>query len=133
MECLSGGIEDPPGCLGGHVTTSTLTVPALDRLYNMPVGRQLGTVRSNVVDRSLHLVEDEDSTASGDDARVFVVRFQRHFKHAKPLVLEDDFVMLGSATTASNAKSHVEGSRFRDCPSWCSSSLVSFDDRFGSR
>jgi hypothetical protein len=31
---------------------------------------------------------------------LFVVRLQRYLKHSKPLVLEDDFVALGAATTA---------------------------------
>ena len=44
---------------------------------------------------------------------LFVVRRQRYLKHSKPLVLEEDFVALGDATTASNAGFQVDGSGYR--------------------
>ena len=55
------GVEDPSGWLRRHVHNQTsLTVPRIDRLYHIPVWRQLRTVRSKIMHRWLDLIEHED-------------------------------------------------------------------------
>ena len=73
---------------------TSLTIPGLDRLYDIPVRRQVGTVWSNIVDWWLDLVEDEDRRPPMMVDGFFVVRLQSYLKHAKPLALKEDFVVL---------------------------------------
>ena len=55
------GVEDPAGLLRCHVYNQTsIAVPRIDRLYNVPVWRQLRTVWSKIMHRWLDLVEHED-------------------------------------------------------------------------
>src|SRR4051794_26411172 len=61
VDRLPRSVEDPAGWLGCHVDDQTpLTIPALDRLDDLPVGRQLGTIRRDVMNWPLDLIEHED-------------------------------------------------------------------------
>ena len=73
---------------------TSLTIPGLDRLYDIPVRRQLGTVWSNIMHWSPDLVEDEYRRPPMMVDGFFVVRLQSYLKHAKPLVFEEHFVVL---------------------------------------
>src|SRR6516165_4856629 len=89
------GVKDPSGWLRRHVHDQTsLTVPGLDRLYDIPVRRQLGTVRSDIMHWSLNLVEDENRRPPMMVDGFFVVWLQSHLQHTQPLVFKEDFVML---------------------------------------
>jgi hypothetical protein len=61
VDRLPRGVEDPSGWLGCHVHNQTsLTIPPIDRLYDIAVWRQLRTVWSKIVHRWLDLVEHDD-------------------------------------------------------------------------
>src|SRR5215469_6853443 len=107
------GVEDPSGWLRRHVHDQTsLTLPSLDRLYDIPVRRQLCTVRSEIMHWSLNLVEDENRRPPMMVDGFFVVWLQSHLQHAQPLVLKEDFVMLWRCeSTASNCGSQLDGSK----------------------
>src|SRR5690606_40266875 len=72
---------------------ATLAVPILYGLDNVPIGGQRRAIRGNVVDRPLHLIENENRRPAMVVRRLFLVRAQGHFEHAQPLVLEDDLVV----------------------------------------
>jgi hypothetical protein len=94
VERLSRGVEDPSGWLRRHVYDQTsLTIPGLDRLYDIPVWRQLRTVRSKIMHWPLDLVEHENGRPPMMVDGFFVVWLQSYFKHPKALALEEDFVM----------------------------------------
>src|SRR6516165_6688704 len=60
VDGLLGTVENPSKWLRRHVhDQASLAVPALDCLHDISVWRQLSTIRSKVVYRSLHLVEHE--------------------------------------------------------------------------
>jgi|SRR6516225_2927023 hypothetical protein len=95
VERLSRGVKDPSGWLRCHIDNQTsLTVPRLDRLYGIPVWRQLRTVRSKIMHRPFDLVEHEDRRPPMMMDGFFVVWLQNYFKHAKPSVLEKNFMVL---------------------------------------
>ena len=95
MERLSRGVEDPSGWLRRHVHNQTsLTIPSLDRLYDIPVWRQLRTVWSKIMHWSLDLVEHENRRPPMMVDGFFVVWLQSYVKHTKALALKEDFVML---------------------------------------
>ena len=97
VDGLFGTVENPSKWLRRHIHDQTsLAVPALDRLHDISVRRQFSTVRSKVVYRSLHLVEHEYRRPPMMMDGLFIVWLQGYLKHAKPLVLEDDFVVLWS-------------------------------------
>src|SRR5262249_48423948 len=97
VDRLSGSVEDPSEWLRRHVHDQTsLAVPALDRLHDIAVRRQFSTIWSKVVYRSLDLVEHEYRWPAMMMDGLFVVGLQGYLEHAKPLVLEDDFVVLWS-------------------------------------
>jgi hypothetical protein len=61
VERLPRGVEYPSGWLRRHVHDQTsLTIPRLDRLYDIPVWRQLRTVWSKIMHWSPDLIEHED-------------------------------------------------------------------------
>jgi hypothetical protein len=89
------GVEDPSGWLRRHIDNQTsLTLPRLDRLDDIPVWRQLRTVWSKIKHRSLDLIEHEYRRPSVMVDGFFVVMFQGYLKHAQPLVFKEDFVVL---------------------------------------
>ena len=95
VERLSRGVEDPSGWLRRHVHNQTsLTIPRLDRLYDIPVWRQLRTVWSKIMHWPLDLVEHENRRPPMMVDGFFVVWLQSYVKHTKALALEEDFVML---------------------------------------
>src|SRR5215469_6695217 len=97
VDRLSGSVEDPSEWLRRHVHDQTsLAVPALDRLHDIAVWRQFSTIWSKVVYRSLDLVEHEYRRPAMMMDGLFVVGLQGYLEHAKPLVLEDNFVVLWS-------------------------------------
>jgi hypothetical protein len=52
MDDLVRGVVDAPGRLGRHMhDTAALTIPALDRFHDVPVGGQLRAIRRDVVHR----------------------------------------------------------------------------------
>src|SRR5262249_24828895 len=73
-----------------------LAVPFLNRLHDISVWRQFGTIWSKIVYRSLDLIEHKYRWPPMMMNRLFVVWLQGYLKHAKALVLEDDFVVLRS-------------------------------------
>src|SRR6476660_432647 len=95
VDRLLRGIQDPSGWLRCHVHDQTsLTVPCLNCLYDIPVGRQLRTVWSKIMYRRLNLVEHEDRRPPVMVDGFLVVRLQSYLKDAKPLVFEKDLVVL---------------------------------------
>src|SRR5262249_41216677 len=97
VDGLFGTVENPSEWLRRHVHDQTsLAVPVLDRLHDISVWRQFSTIWSKVVYRSLHLIEHEYRWPPMMMEGFFVVWFQGYLKHAKALVLEDDFVVLWS-------------------------------------
>jgi hypothetical protein len=86
----------PSGCGAMFTTKHPWAVPALDRLHDISVWRQFSTIWSKIVYRSLDLVEHEYRWPPMMMDRLFVVWLQGYLKHAKVLVLADDFVMLWS-------------------------------------
>jgi hypothetical protein len=89
------GIENPSEWLQRHIYDQTsLTVPRLNRLDDIPVWRQLGAVWSKIVNRSLDLIEHEDRRPTMMMDRFFVVWLQRYLKNTQPVVLEKDFMVL---------------------------------------
>jgi|RhiMetdeSRZDD1v2_1073273.scaffolds.fasta_scaffold82771_3 hypothetical protein len=97
VDRLSGSVENPPEWLRCHIhDQASLAIPILDRLHDISVRRKLSPIWSNIVYRPLHLVEHEHRWPSMMMDRLFVVWLQGYLKHAKSLVLEDNFVMLRS-------------------------------------
>jgi hypothetical protein len=112
VDRLPRSVENPSKWLRRHVCDQTsLTIPILDRLHDISVRRQFGAIWSKIVYWPLDLVEHKHRRPSMMMDGLFVVWLQGHLKHAKPLVLEDDFVMFGAATTTSNAGSQVDESK----------------------
>ena len=94
VDSFPRGVEDPSRWLWRHVHDQTSpTVPRLNRFYDIPVWRQLRAVWSNIMHRSLDLVEYEDRRPSMMVDGFFVIWLQSYLKHAKPLVLEEYFVV----------------------------------------
>src|SRR5215831_2941489 len=97
VDRLSGSVENPSEWLRRHVHDQTsLAVPFLNRLHDISVWRQFGTIWSKIVYRSLDLIEHKYRWPPMMMNRLFVVWLQGYLKHAKALVLEDDFVVLRS-------------------------------------
>src|SRR5215467_5782836 len=97
VDRLSGSVENPSEWLRRHVHDQTsLAVPFLNRLHDITVWRQFGTIWSKIVYRSLDLIEHKYRWPPMMMNRLFVVWLQGYLKHAKALVLEDDFVVLRS-------------------------------------
>ncbi len=60
VDRLSGSVENPSERLRRHVHDQTSSpVPALDRLHDISVWRQLSAIWSKIVHRSLDLIEHE--------------------------------------------------------------------------
>jgi hypothetical protein len=97
VDRLSGSVENPSEWLRRHIhDQASFAVPALDRLHDISVWRQLSTISSKIVYRSLDLVEHEYRWPSMMMDGLFVIWLQGYLKNAKALVLEDDFVVLRS-------------------------------------
>jgi hypothetical protein len=86
----------PSGCGAMFTTKHPWAVPALNRLHDISVWRQFSTIWSKIVYRALDLVEHEYRWPPTMMDGLFVVWLQGYLKHAKALVLEDDFVVLRS-------------------------------------
>ena len=94
---LCGRVENPSEWLRRHVhDQASLAVPVLDRLHDISVWRQFSTIWSKIVYRSLDLVEHEYRWPPMMMDGLLVVWLQGYLKHAKALVLENDFVVLWS-------------------------------------
>ena len=60
VEWFARGVEHATCRLWSHVhNQATLTIPSLDSLNDISIGRHHGPIRREIVDRPLHLVEDE--------------------------------------------------------------------------
>ena len=94
---LCGSVENSSEWLRRHLHDQTsLAIPALDRLHDISVRRQFGTIWSKIVYRALDLIEHEYRGPSMMMDGLLVVWLQGYLKHAKLLVLQDDFVVLWS-------------------------------------
>src|SRR6516164_4502387 len=97
VDRLFRSVENPSEWLRRHVHDQTsLAVPFLNRLHDISVWRQFSTIWSKIVYRSLDLVEHKYRWPPMMMDGLFVVWLQGYLKHAKALVLEDDFVVLWS-------------------------------------
>jgi hypothetical protein len=95
VERLSRSVQNTSGWLRCHVYDQTsLTIPSLNRLYDIPVWRQLRTVWRKIMNRTLNLIEHKNGRPPMMVDGFFVVWLQSYVKHTKPLVLEEDFVVL---------------------------------------
>ena len=61
VHSLARGVQYATCRLGSHVDNeAALTIPRLDRLHDVSIGRQHGAIGRDVVDRPLNLVEYKD-------------------------------------------------------------------------
>jgi hypothetical protein len=73
---------------------TSLTIPRLNRLYDIPVWRQLRTVWRKIMNRTLNLIEHKNGRPPMMVDGFFVVWLQNYVKHTQAFVLEEDFVVL---------------------------------------
>src|SRR5476651_1789073 len=74
MKILSRRVDDSPSGLRSHIgdNQTSLAVPCLNGLYDIPVGRQLRPIWRNVMDRPLHLIQNEHGPPSMMVNRLFL-------------------------------------------------------------
>ena len=113
VDRLSRSIENSSERLGCHVHDQTsLAIPILDRLHDIPVRRQFGAIRSTIVHRPLHLVEHENRRPSMMMDRLFVAFGSKVTSRTRRRSFSKITLWcFGAATTASNAGSQVDGSK----------------------
>src|SRR3974377_117746 len=94
VDRLFGSVENPSKWLRRHVHDQTsLAIPIFDRLHDISVRRQFSAIWGKIVYWPLDLVEHEHRWPSMMMDGLFVVWLQGYLKHAKALILEDDFVV----------------------------------------
>src|SRR5271170_3789229 len=89
-------MEDASRWLWGHIDHQTsVTVPRLYRFHHISVWRQLRPVWREIMNRSLHLIENKDRRPSVVVRRLFRLRFQGYLEDSELIVLEENLVISG--------------------------------------
>jgi hypothetical protein len=94
---LPGSVQHSAGRLWRHVDhQATLAVPLLDSLQDIAVWRQNRSVRRDVVDWTLNLIENEDRRPAVVVGRFLLSVAQGDFEDTQRIVFEENSVVAGS-------------------------------------
>src|SRR5271170_1992966 len=87
-------MEDASRWLWGHIDHQTsVTVPRLYRFHHLSVWRQLRPVWREIMNRTLHPIQNKDRRPSVVVRRLFRLRFQGYLKNPELIVLEKHLVV----------------------------------------